>query len=137
MAYAGYLIRVGNYTIPKKYIRAEKYDVALHGQDLDSYRDAHGVLHRNAISNVPLSIDFDMRPNLTNADIRAFFVDGIAQNYTRRKERKCRVTAYVPELDDYVTQNMYMAGPEMKIKRIDRKKNVIYYDSFSVSFVGY
>lgn len=138
MAYRGYLLKVGNFEITgKRYINEDSYSVTRNVQDLDSYRDAHGVLHRNAISNVPLSIDFDMRPNLTNADIRAFFVDGIARNYTRRKERKCRVTAYVPELDDYVTQNMYMAGPEMKIKHIDQKKNVIYYDSFSVSFVGY
>ena|GEM_PF-5051441 len=57
MAYAGYLIRVGNYTIPKKYIRAEKYDVVLHGQDLDSYRDANGQLQRTALQHMVVDVN--------------------------------------------------------------------------------
>lgn len=56
MAYAGYLIRVGNYTIPKKYMRAEKYDVVLHGQDLDSYRDANGQLQRTALQHTVVDV---------------------------------------------------------------------------------
>lgn len=51
MAYAGFLIRVGSYKIPHSWIRAETYTVTKTGQDLDSYRDANGLLHRNALTH--------------------------------------------------------------------------------------
>ena len=52
MAYSGFLIKVGNYTVPFRYIEAKKYKCGIKGQDLNSYRDANGVLHREALSNV-------------------------------------------------------------------------------------
>ena len=70
MAYAGYLIRVGSYTIPKKYIRAEKYDVVLHGQDLDSYRDANGKLQRTALQHTVVDVTFSTPPMMHEATWR-------------------------------------------------------------------
>lgn len=46
MAYSGFLIKVGDYTVPFRYIEAKKYKCSIKGQDLDSYRDANGILHR-------------------------------------------------------------------------------------------
>lgn len=44
MAYSGFLIKVGDYTVPFRYIEASKYKTGVKGQDLDSYRDANGIL---------------------------------------------------------------------------------------------
>ena len=137
MAFAGYLLRVGSYEIDgTKFINWDKYNVTRNIQDLDSYRDASGVLHRNALAHVPLKVEFETRANLTNAEIAEFF-GNINSNYTDAKERKANVTLYVPELDTYETQEMYMSDPQFKIKRIEPRTNVIHYESVRVAFIGY
>lgn len=143
MAYKGYLLKVGvgnanPYVITgQRYINYKSYEVTKEVQDMDSYRDATGVLHRNALSHVPIKVTFETLPNLTNADIKTFFIDGISANYHTPLERKAMIEVYVPELDDYISQDMYMAGPTLKIRSIDLKTNVIHYESIKVSFIGY
>lgn len=137
MAFAGYLLKVGNYEIDGTYyINYDKYNVTRNIQDLDSYRDANGVLHRNALSHVPIKIEFETRENLTNTDVATFF-GNISSNYINEAERKATVTAYVPETDSYVTQDMYMSDPQFKIKKIEPGTNVIKYESIRVAFIGY
>lgn len=137
MSFNGTLITVGSYAIDGTYyIGWDKYNVTRNIQDLDSYRDANGLLHRNALDHVPVKVEFETRENLTNADIATFF-GNIRSNFSVPKERKASVTAYVPETDDYITQDMYMADPQFKIKRIDPNTNIIYYEPIRVAFIGY
>ena len=49
MAYRGYLIKAGSYTIPFKYITASTFKCGIQGQDLDSTRNANGILKRDAL----------------------------------------------------------------------------------------
>lgn len=137
MAFNGNLLTVGSYVIggdTLKYIDYSKYTVIQNVQDLDSYRDANGVLHRNALDHIPLKIELETRPNLTNADILEFF-GNIRSNFIVEKERKASVTAYVPEIDDYITQTMYMPDPQFKIRKIQGGK--IFYESIRFAFIGY
>lgn len=135
MAFNGYLLQVGNYEITgAKYIEASQYNVTRNIQDLDSYRDADGVLHRNALDHVPLKVELQTRPNLTNIDIEDFF-GSIRNNFTNASERKANVTVYVPEINDYVTQYMYMPDPQFKIRYI--KGDTIFYESIRFAFIGY
>ena len=137
MAFAGYLLRVGDYEIDGTYyINYDKYNVTRNVQDLDSYRDANGVLHRNALGHVPLKVEFETRDNLTNTDVATFF-GNIQDNFIDEIERKANITIYVPESDSYVTQTMYMADPQFKIKRITPNTNIIYYEPIRVAFIGY
>lgn len=120
--------------MPHGYIKFDSYSIARRVQDLDSYRDANGVLHREALEHVPLDIEFEtpaMMTNITYAD----FMSNIRTNYTKPQERRVIVTAYVPETDNYVTQEMYFADPEPSIYMI--KRNVIYYNPIRVSIIGY
>lgn len=66
MAYSGYLIKVGNYTIPLSIIRAETYSPYKSVTDLDSYVDANGYLHRNALEHIANKVEFETVPQLTN-----------------------------------------------------------------------
>ena len=135
MAFNGNLLVVGSYEITgRRYINWDKYKVTRLIQDLDSYRDANGVLHRNALDHIPIKVEFETRELLTNEDIATFF-GAIRSNFTNAAERRASVTAYVPELDDYITQDMYMADPEMPIHHIT--DNTIYYESIRVAFIGY
>lgn len=135
MAYDGYLLKVGSYTITgERYMNYASYEVTREVQDLDSYRDANGVLHRNALDHIPIKVTFETLPGLTNSEM-AEFLGNISSNYSIKKERKALVSAYVPEVDEYVTQDMYMAGPALKIRKID--KGVIKYESCKITFIGY
>ena len=134
MAYAGYLLSVGNYTIPLKYIQAESYKVTFNSQDIDSYRDANGVLHREALSTFVPKVEFNVVPMLDNTQL-AEFLGNIKANYTNATERKVMASVYIPETDSYVSQSMYVADftPEMYFANSQK----IQYKSFRFALIGY
>ena len=45
-----------------KYIKEKTYKGYVSVQDLDSYRDANGLLHREALSHVPIKCEFETIP---------------------------------------------------------------------------
>ena len=103
MAYSGFLIKVGDYIIPaNKYIKADSYSVYRNIQDLDSYRDANGFLHRNVLSHVANKVEFETPAMINNVEF-ANLMKNIQRNYmSSLEERKALVTLYIPEIDDYV-----------------------------------
>ena len=136
MAYAGYLIKIGEFTITgEKYIKYQTFSVTRKIQDLDSYRDANGVLHRNALQHTPIVVSFETPP-LNNEEL-ATLLGGIQSNYISALERSVLATVYVPELNDYVSQQMYLAEPEPKIRQINARSNVIIYEPLQLSLIGY
>ena len=135
MAYAGYLIKVGNYTIPaNKFIRAGSYKATLSVLDLDSYRDANGVLHRTSLEHKVNKIEFETPAMLTNTEV-AELMANIRGNYTIPAERRLMGTIYVPELDEYVSQDMYMADPSFTIYGIF--DGVVKYNPIRIAFIAY
>lgn len=134
VAYLGYLIQVGDYKIPHSYIRAESYTVYKNVQDLDSYRDANGVLHRTALSHAPLKVEFETKDMLTNEEMGKL-LRNIRNSFINSEERKASVTVYLPEEDIYITQDMYMPDIQPKIYGIFG--NVIKYSSVRLAFIGY
>jgi hypothetical protein len=99
MAYAGYLIRVGNYTIPQdKYIKAESYSAYVNMQDYEDWTDANGYLHRTPVDLKALKVEFETPAMLTNTEVSELFRK-IRENYkdSGEKGRMCEVTAYIPE----------------------------------------
>lgn len=134
MAYAGYLIQVGNYKIPHNWIRAETYVVTKNGQDLDSYRDADGKLHRNALEHWVAKAEFETPPMKTNKEVAAF-MNNISSNYTDEVEKKVNVTMYIPEIDSYVTQEMYVSDIPFTLYSADA--NEVKFNQFRVAFIGY
>lgn len=135
MAYAGYLVKVGNYTIPtNKFIKAESYKAIMSVLDLDSYRDADGILHRTALEHRVNKVEFETPAMLTNTQMSELFKN-ITNNYTTPAERKFVGTVYVPELDDYVSQDMYMSDPTFPIYGIIN--GVIKYNPVRIAFIAY
>lgn len=109
MAFQGYLIKVGNYTIPLTFMKLESYKSAPNQrQDLDSYRDANGYLHRNVLSHTASKLEFET-PYLSMKDMRSL-IQNIRANYTNELERACELTYYDEETDTYKTGSFYMPG---------------------------
>lgn len=133
MAYSGYLVKAGNYTIPLKYIKAESYSAYVSMQDLEPWTDANGYMHRNAVELKALKVEFETPAMMTNTEFSKL-IKNIQANYTTAKARQLLVTAYIPELDDYVTQTAYLSDftPTM-YKATDK---VIQYNPIRLAFIG-
>lgn len=134
MAYAGYLIKVGNYEVPAdKYIKAGSYSPYVNMQVLDPYTDANGYEHIDAVELKAEKIEFETPAMLTNVQFSELMAH-IKENYIEEKSRKCIVTAYIPEYDDYVSQVAYLADIKPTMHSIFG--NVINYNPIRLAFVG-
>lgn len=134
MSYSGFLIKVGSFEIPLSWMRAETYSVALHGQDLDSYRDADGLLHRQALEYVVPKVEFNI-PAMKKQKEFAEFMANIRANYINATEKRVSATVYIPEIDDYVTQDMYV--PDITPSVYFANGNDIWYNEIRIAFIGY
>ncbi|MBO7676271.1 MAG: hypothetical protein J6S49_01980 [Erysipelotrichaceae bacterium] len=134
MAYSGYLIKVGNYTLPTSLIRAETYTVFKSVTDLDSYVDANGILHRNALEHIANKVEFETIPLLSNVEF-ASLMNNLYSQMSDTLERKASVTLYIPETDSYVTQDMYMPDIKPTLYFADDEK--IQYNQIRLAFIGY
>ena len=135
MGYNNYLLKIGNYTFPMKGVVLKSYKCSYKVQDLDPTRDGNGVMHRNPLPNIPVKVEFEMRSGLTNKEYDVI-MNNIRNNYTIPIERKSSVTLFVPELGDYVTQNMYLAEPEITIIRQESSDTLVY-DTIRFAWIGY
>lgn len=134
MGFEGYLVKIGNSTDIHKYILEKTYNVVKHVQDLDPYRDANGVLHRNALSHLSYTVKFNIR-SINNTQMEELMTM-IRSNFSNANERRIDAfTFYLPETNDYVTAPVYMPDIEYVINSI--KDNVIKYGQLTFEFIGY
>ena len=134
MGYQGYLIKVGDYTIPYKYMKAESYKTVSSVQDVDPYRDGNGVLHRNAVEHRVNKAEFETPAMLTDDEVSEL-ISAIKMNYIDENERKVLATMYSCELGEYIEQEMYMADIEFNIYGCYGGK--LRYNPFRIAFISY
>ena len=135
MAYEEFLIKIGKYIIPAdRFIKFNSYKVHLSVIDLDSYRDANAFLHRNVLPHVPVKVEFETPAMLTCSQFEDL-MKNIRENYTVPAERKAQATVYVPELNTYVTQDVYMSDPKPSIYCLTEEGPI--YNSINITFTGY
>lgn len=136
MAYKGYLVKVGEYKFPLKYIAEETYEVTpKQRQELDAYRDSTGTLHREVASNRPSVVRFKTISGLTNKEIKELFAQ-IHANYLNEDERKLMVTYYLPETDIYSEpEEMYIPNMKFPIEYVEN--DTVVYSSITFAFIGY
>lgn len=133
-AYKGYLMKIGNYIVPQKFMKAETFATTRNVQDLDSYRDNDGYLHRNALPHVPLSVTFETPDLKTDTEIEEL-MSNIRINYLSAIERSFNADVYVQETNEYVQQKMYMAGNPFNL--YSTSENKVRTKSIKLEFVGY
>ena len=134
MAFNGYLIRIGAYdNFFDQFIQYQSYKASRKVQDIDSYRDTNGVLHRNVLEHESLVVEFTVRP-LNNLQMESFY-NAIRSNFTVQKERRLQLTCYMPELNDYITEDVYMPDPDFQIKKLEGP--LVFYEPLQIKFIGY
>ena len=139
MAFLGYLVKVGNYTVPLHFITYETYECTPdQRQDVDSYRDLNQDLHRNVSAHYKSIVSFKTLRNLHEVSIRAF-LKGIQDNYINARERKVKLHYWNPETGKYGSGDFYFVQPKLTIRKViddDSNKDLIY-DSIEIKFIEY
>ena len=134
MAFEGYLISIGyNSTLFNNYIVFESYKVSKKIIDIDSYRDANGELHRQALEHLSYTVEFDLRP--MREELHAELMEAIESNFSNEAERKLSVTFWLPETHKYVTYDCYMPDPEITV--VGMYNGSLLYDKTTIKFIGY
>ena len=135
MSDSGYLIKIGDYKIPHKYIKADSYQAYVNMQDLEPWTDSNGYVHREKTVDLKaLKVEFETKPLLTNKEFDEGLIANIRKQFVKPVGKECYITAYIPELSSYVTQYGYMADFTPQIYRV--RGNTILYDSTRLAFVG-
>ena len=138
MAYSGYLVKIGTYTVPFKYIKYETFQAVWSVVDFDSYRDANGQLHRDAVSDRrTMKVEWET-PDLSDTDFETLMSNIRAQfvGDNNKKAKCCNVTAWMPEEHAYKTDKCYLTSDvNFSIRYAD--ENGIRYNPVRLAFIGY
>ena len=114
MARSDYFIKLGEDTLPYKFMKYDSYKNTLNTGDVYSYRNANYILVKNTVAT-KVKVEFEtpyLYENQKN-ELMAF----IRSHYINALERSLMVTAYVDELDSYQTFKAYLVDPEFKIQQ--------------------
>ena len=135
MAYSGYLVKIGTYTVPFKYIKADTYSCVWSVVDFDSYRDANGELHRDAVSDRrTMKVEWET-PDMSEDEIQTLLT-AIKGQFISAKAKSCNVTAYMPEEGVYKTDKCYLTSDvNISIRYADATH--IRYNPIRLAFIGY
>lgn len=135
MAYSGYLVKIGTYTVPFKYIKAESYSCVWSVVDFDSYRDADGMLHRDAVSpRRIMKVEWET-PDISDSDFETL-MSSIRAQFTSARAKSCTVTAFMPEENAYKTDTCYLTSDvNFSIRHADA--NGMRYNPVRFAFIGY
>lgn len=117
------------------YVRYGTYNITPNArQDLDSYRDADGVLQRTALTHTATSIDFTTRAMWS--EMFEPLISAMVASYINFNERDAMCEYYDPETRQAKTGHFYLDSnwkPNIMRKIGDR----IFYGETNFSFVEY
>lgn len=131
MAFNGkYYIKVGDYPIPLEMMAYKTYTLSRNVQDLDSYRDADGYLHRNVLPHLAYKLEFET-PILTAKQFRTL-IDNIRANLLDTTENDVNLRYYDMWSDSYKTGHFYLPGT---LEFVPFNKNI--YQPTRIAFIEY
>ncbi len=134
MAFNGSLVSFGSYNIPMKFIKYDTYVITPNIRlDLDSYRDADGLLHRNALKHTTTKIEFETPP-LIEADMDEL-MQNICSQYSNYNEKNATCSYYDPETRTYKSGKFYM--PDFKFQIYSVSNGWIIYRPLRLAFIEY
>lgn len=137
--FSGWLIKFGNVVLPNSFILADGWESTPNQRvELDAYRDANVLLHRETSENFKTSLTLNIR-SLNLAEMTAFKnVIGLATlNVINQRERRVMVTYWNDEELDYKTAAMYMTDTTYSIHTVNEAAKDIEYNSFTIELIEY
>lgn len=135
----GWLIKFGDVVLPNSFILADGWESTPNQRvEIDAYRDANVLLHRETSENFKTSLTLNIRA-MDLAEMTAFKnVIGLATlEITSKRQRRLMVTYWNDEELDYKTAVMYMPDVTYSIHTVDEAAKNIEYNSFSIELIEY
>ncbi len=130
--YKGYLIKFGNNIMPNKYF-LEYSSTPDQRLESDAERDNTGYLQRSTLPNGKTSITFST--HILDLDEKIRFQDLINLSIVNESQRKCKVTFWDDEINNYKTSYFYI--PDVEFSVMDADENNIRYNPISVELIEY
>ncbi len=128
-----WLVKIGDTILPPDYILEESYEATLNNEEYAD-RDGNRDLHRDVIAQKPSAL-FTV-PSLDEPDflwLMQLIKDSVIED--KYKERKLRVTCWIPEAMQHMEYLAYIPDIHYKVRRID--DGVRKYQSFDMDLISY
>lgn len=135
----GWLIKFGDVILPNSFILADGWEATPNQRvEIDAYRDANVMLHRETSENFKTSLALTIRP-LNLEEMAAFKnVIGLATlDIVNKIQRRVTVTYWNDEEMDYKTATMYMPDVTYTIHTVDEVERDIEYNGFTIELIEY
>lgn len=137
--FQGWLIKFGEVQLPNSFLLRKGWEsVPNQRMELDAYRDANVLLHRETASDFKTKLKLNIR-EMTLLERMAFdnVISLATLSTTDKKQRKVTITYWNDEILDYVTGVFYMTDTTYVIDHVDEQQKDIEYDPFSITLIEY
>lgn len=137
--YQGWLIKFGNVVLPNSFLLADGWESTPNQRvEIDAYRDANVLLHRETSANFKTKIKLNIRETTLPEREALKNVIGLAALPSEdRKQRRVMVTYWNDETLEYTTGTFYIADTTYTIHRTDDTKMDLEYNAFTLSLTEY
>ena len=132
--FQGYLIKFGNDVFPHEYIIYDSYKVSPDKRiDMDSARNANGILERNVLDHTASTLQFDLRP--MDGDEQETVTSFLNNHFSDTAQKKVLIQYWNPFTSSYKSGDFYIPDIEYPIKKIE--DNQIYYGKVTLKAIEY
>lgn len=137
--FQGWLIKFGNVQLPNSFLVADGWESTPNQRmELDAYRDANVLLHRETAANYKTKIKLNIRELTLAERVALDNVIGLALlPATDARQRRVSVTYWNDESLSYVSGIFYIPDLTYVIHRVDEENNDIEYQPFSLTLIEY
>lgn len=128
MQFDGYLVKINGEIFPNAYIQFGSYNATPNQfQDMDSYRDAEGILHRNVLAHKSTKIEFSTK--------YLHLADKVSIQQFLKARVRITVEYWNDEDSEYQTGDFYIPDITYTIYRIT--ENDIMYNPIRIALIEY
>lgn len=132
MAFEGWLLKINGTIVPNRLIAFESYKITPNQiMDLDPYRDADGVLHRNALPHTATSIEF------STTYLRLGDVEQLNEFLPHDNRVKCSVEYWNPNNSSYQLGEFYISDVPYEIVNVNEVRKTIFYKPIKITITEY
>lgn len=137
--FLGWLIKFGEVELPNSFILADGWESTPNQRvELDAYRDANVLLHRETAENSKTKMKLNIREMTLVERIAFDKVIGLSElPNPDKKQRRVYVTYWNDETLTYTSGIFYISDTTYTIHYVDEENNDIEYNSFSITLVEY
>lgn len=139
--YTGWLLKFGSVILPNSFLLADGWKSKPNQRvEIDAYRDANVLLHRETSENYKTQLTFNVRSmNLLEKMAFTEVINQATVSMADKKQRRVTVTYWNDEINDYKQGTFYIPDIEYTIHTTNDKPGQynIYYKPFQVKMIEY